>query len=97
VACLTGDNQDMSAYMEKILKSSGQEVPANKRVLELNVEHPVVVGIKNLFQKDRKNEQINEFSDLLYDIAIVGEGGKVENPSRFSKMIGDLMKTALKV
>jgi len=96
VACLSGDNHDMSAYMEKILKSSGQEIPKSKRVLELNVEHPVVVGIKDLFQKDKKNEQINDYSDLLYDIAVIGEGGKVENPSRFSRMIGDLMKTALK-
>jgi len=96
VACLSGDNQDMSAYMEKILKSSGQEMPESKRVLELNVEHPVVVGIKDLFQKDKENEQINDYSDLLYDIAVIGEGGKVENPSRFSKMVGDLMKTALK-
>ena len=97
VACLSGDNHDMSAYMEKILKSSGQEIPKSKRVLELNVEHPVVVGIKDLFQKDKKNEQINDYSDLLYDIAVISEGGKVENPSRFSKMVGDLMKTALKV
>jgi len=97
VACLSGDSQDMSAYMEKILKSSGQETPESKRVLELNVEHPVVVGIKDLFQKDRKNEQINDYSDLLYDIAVISEGGKVENPSRFSKMVGDLMKTVLKV
>jgi molecular chaperone HtpG len=97
VACLSGDNHDMSAYMEKILKSSGQEIPKSKRVLELNVEHPVVVGVNDLFQKDKKNERINDYSDLLYDIAVISEGGKVENPSRFSRMVGDLMKTALKV
>jgi molecular chaperone HtpG len=97
VACLSGDNYDMSAYMEKILRSSGQEIPKSKRVLELNVEHPVVAGINDLFQKDKKDDQINDYSDLLYDIAVISEGGKVENPSRFSKMIGDLMKTALKV
>jgi len=96
-ACLSGDHHDMSAYMEKILRSSGQEIPKNKRVLELNVEHPVVVGINNLFQKDRKDGQINDYSDLLYDMAVIGEGGEVENPSRFSRMIGDLMKTALKI
>jgi molecular chaperone HtpG len=97
VACLSGDNHDMSAYMEKILKSSGQEIPKSKRVLELNVEHPVVVGVNDLFQKDKKNERINDYSDLLYDIAVISEGGKVENPSRFSRMVGDLIKTALKV
>ncbi|MBA4366577.1 MAG: molecular chaperone HtpG [Desulfobacterium sp.] len=96
VACLSGDNYDMSAYMEKILKSTGQSIEKTKRVLELNVEHPVVVGIKDLFEKDRGNERINDFCDLLYDIAIIGEGGKVENPSRFSQKIGELMSEALK-
>ncbi len=95
VACLSGDNYDMSAYMEKILKSTGQSIEKTKRVLELNVEHPVVVGIKNLFEKDKENERINDFCDLLYDIAIIGEGGKVENPSRFSQKIGELMSEAL--
>jgi len=83
--------------MEKILRSSGQEIPKTKRVLELNVEHPVVVGINDLFQKDRKGEQINDFSDLLYDMAVISEGGKVEDPSRFSRIVGELMKTVLKI
>jgi molecular chaperone HtpG len=41
VACLSGDAHDMSAYMEKILKASGQKLPEVKRVLELNMDHPV--------------------------------------------------------
>ncbi|RJP76206.1 MAG: molecular chaperone HtpG [Desulfobacteraceae bacterium] len=96
VACLSGDNYDMSAYMEKILKSTGQSIPETKRVLELNVGHPVIAGIKELFDKDKKDERINDFSDLLYDIAVIGEGGKVSNPSRFSQKIGELMSRSLK-
>jgi molecular chaperone HtpG len=96
VACLSGDNYDMSAYMEKILKSTGQSIPETKRVLELNVGHPVVASIKELFDKDKMDERINDFSDLLYDIAVIGEGGKVSNPSRFSQKIGELMSRSLK-
>ncbi|MEN6331363.1 MAG: molecular chaperone HtpG, partial [Smithella sp.] len=48
VACLSGDAYDMSAYMEKILKASGQNVPKAKRVLELNMDHPLLVKIKSL-------------------------------------------------
>ena len=40
VACLSSDTYDMSGYMEKILKSTGQQVPENKRALELNMSHP---------------------------------------------------------
>jgi molecular chaperone HtpG len=95
VACLSGDTWDMSAYMEKLLKASGQKPPAVKRVLELNMEHPVVEKIKTLFENDRDNPELKDYSQLLLDIAIVGEGGKLDNPARFSKMVGDLMSRAI--
>ncbi|HOO45683.1 MAG TPA: molecular chaperone HtpG, partial [Deltaproteobacteria bacterium] len=53
VACLSGDSYDMSAYMEKILKATGQKAQAAKRVLELNIDHPAISKIKALFEKDR--------------------------------------------
>ena len=34
---------------------------------------------------------INDYADLLFDMATIGEGGKVENPARFSKLMGELM------
>jgi len=96
VACLSGDTYDMSAYMEKILKSTGQKTPDTKRVLELNTDHPVVMKLKELFDKDKKSEIVNDYADLLFDMATIGEGGKVENPARFSKLVGELMANSLK-
>ena len=95
VACLSGDAWDMSAYMEKLLKASGQKPPETKRVLELNMDHPVVEKIKALFESDRDNPELKNYSQLLLDMAIVSEGGKLDNPGRFSKMVGDLMTRAM--
>ncbi len=95
VACLSGDTYDMSAYMEKLLKASGAAPPETKRVLEINTGHPVVGKIKTLFEQDRENPAIQDYSDLLFDMAVIGEGGKVSNPSRFNKLVGDLMANAL--
>jgi molecular chaperone HtpG len=95
VACLSGDAQDLSAYMEKILKASGQPVPEVKRVLELNLAHPVVTGIKTLYDKDRQDARLKDYARLLYDLALVGEGGKLENPAWFSQKVGALMAGAL--
>jgi molecular chaperone HtpG len=95
VACLSGEDYDMSAYMEKLLKSSGQEVPKTKRILELNTDHPLMGKINTLFESDRDNPALNEYSQLLYDLAVVGEGGKVENPGEFSRMVGELMSKAI--
>jgi molecular chaperone HtpG len=95
VSCLSGDAWDMSAYMEKLLKASGQQPPESKRVLELNMEHPVVEKIKALFEKDRENARLKDYSELLLDMAVVSEGGKLDNPARFSKMVGELMARAM--
>jgi molecular chaperone HtpG len=91
VACLSGDTYDMSGYMEKILKSTGQEIPENKRVLELNMAHPVMEKIQAMFETDKNDQKLTSYIHLLIDLAVIGEGGKLDDPSRFSKLVGDLM------
>jgi molecular chaperone HtpG len=95
VSCLSGDDWGMSAYMEKILKASGQKTPEQKRVMEVNVNHPVMEKIKQIFETDTTNPVLTDYSDLLFDIAVISEGGKLDNPSRFSKLMGDLMAKAI--
>ncbi len=94
VACLSGDTFDMSGYMEKILKSAGQPTPENKRVLELNMAHPVMEKVHAMFEADKDDARLNDYIHLLLDLAVIGEGGKVDDPSRFSKLVGDLMAGA---
>ena len=91
VACLSGETYDMSAYMEKILQSTGQKAPDSKRVLELNAQHPAVKKINTLFEQDKDSDEVTDYGHLLLDLAIIGEGGKIANPARFSKMIGELI------
>ncbi|MCJ8501177.1 molecular chaperone HtpG [Desulfatitalea alkaliphila] len=95
VACLSGDNYDMSAYMEKLLKAAGQKPPEVQRVLELNMAHPVMAKIKTLYENDRDNPALNDYCHMLYDLAVVAEGGKLENPARFSRMVGDVLTRAI--
>lgn len=95
VSCLSGEDRDMSAYMEKILKASGQKLPETKRVLELNMSHPVIEKINTLFENDRESPLLKDYSALLFDMAVVAEGGKLDNPARFSKMVGELLSKAM--
>ncbi|MFP3980893.1 MAG: molecular chaperone HtpG [Desulfobacterales bacterium] len=95
VSCLSGDTYDMSAYMEKLLKASGQTVPESKRILELNTDHPVMSKIRQIHENNPDDQSLADYSHLLYDLAVIAEGGKVENPSRFNKMVGDLMAGAI--
>jgi molecular chaperone HtpG len=91
VACLSGNAYDMSGYMEKILKSAGQKTPENKRVLELNMTHPVMEKIHGMFEADKNDSKLDDYIHLLLDLAVIGEGGKLNDPAKFSKLVGELM------
>ena len=80
--------------MEKILKATGQETPVNKRVLELNMSHPVMEKIHGMFEADKEDTRLNDYIHLLLDLAVIAEGGKVDDPSKFSKLVGNLMAGA---
>jgi len=97
VACLSGDAYDMSAYMEKIMKATGQNAQPAKRVLEVNIDHPAIVKIKALLEKDKEAPILKDYAELLLDIAVISEGGRIDDPSKFSKTIGSLMSDALSV
>jgi len=95
ISCLSGNAYDMSAYMEKILKSSGQSPESAKRILELNMDHPALEGFKALFEADKEDTRLKDYSRLIFDMALISEGGKIDDPADFSKRIGDLMANAM--
>ena len=97
VACLSGLTFQMSAYREKMLRAYGKPVPEIKRILELNIEHPVILKLKTLFGKDKDDPVLKDYSQLLLDMTIISKGGKLENTACFSKMIGELISNALDV
>jgi molecular chaperone HtpG len=86
-ACLVADRHGMSTHLERLLKSAGQKVPAGKPVLEINRRHPLVARLK-----DEKDEgRFSDWSHLLFDQALLAEGGQVEDPAAFVKRLNDLM------
>ncbi|BBO88047.1 hypothetical protein DSCOOX_12270 [Desulfosarcina ovata subsp. ovata] len=65
------------------------------RVCGLSTSYKVTKKIKTLFENDRDNPELKDYSQLLLDMAVVSEGGKLDNPAGFSKMVGDLMSRAM--
>jgi molecular chaperone HtpG len=97
LACLSGDTYDMSPYLEKILKATGQKTEPAKRILELNIDHTAVSNIKFMFDKNKKEPLLKDYARLLFDLALISEGGKLDDPAKFSKTIGTLMAEAITV
>lgn len=92
--CLVSDGQGAGAYMEKLMKSMGQEVPVSKRTLEVNVDHPIVVNLEAVYERDPKDPQLEEWVNLLYDQALIAGGESVRDPLAYSKRVNDLLTAA---
>ncbi|MFN3199230.1 MAG: molecular chaperone HtpG [Bradymonadia bacterium] len=92
--CLVGGEHDMSPQMERILRSTGQEAPVVKRILELNPEHPVLTTMQRLYDANADDPQLADFTELLYGQALLAEGSPLPDPANFSRLVARLMVVA---
>ena len=86
-ACLVVGENDISGNLERILKAAGQNTPDIKPILEINPEHDL---IKKLDSYQGKKE-FNEYSSVIFDQALLSEGGQLEDPVSFIKKINQLL------
>jgi molecular chaperone HtpG len=89
--CLVSDEQGLDPQMEKLLRSMGQEVPVQKRILEINPSHLVFDAMNNLIAKGGSDALLKEYIDMLYNQALLLEGSKLKNPAGFAKTVAKLM------
>ncbi len=78
-ACLVVEDQDMAVSMQKMLKQAGHDVPDIQPVLEINPGHPII----ELLRSDNDTAQINEWSQVLFEQAMLAEGGQLDDPAGF--------------
>ncbi len=86
-ACLVSDQYGMSMNLERLLKAAGQNVPAAKPILEINPTHPIVQGLKY----EASETRFADWSRILFDQALLAEGGQLEDPASFVKRLNELM------
>ncbi|MBC7946125.1 MAG: molecular chaperone HtpG, partial [Burkholderiales bacterium] len=90
-SCLVSGEHDMSANLERLLKSAGQKVPQSKPILEINPHHPIVSRLKD----ESGSERFADWSHILFDQALLAEGGQLEDPAGYVKRSNDLMLAML--
>ena len=89
--CLVSGEYDPSAYMQRVLKAMNKDAPDVARTLELNPDHPLVSAMKKLFEKNPDSPHLAEFSEMLYDQALLAEGSPLPDPLLFTKRTASLM------
>ncbi|MFL6579547.1 MAG: molecular chaperone HtpG [Burkholderiales bacterium] len=91
-ACLVADQHGMSGNLERMLKAAGQTVPGSKPVLEINPHHPLVQLLKGETDQGR----FGDWSHILFDQALLAEGGQLDDPASFVKRLNEMMLTLAK-
>ena len=86
-ACVVLNEHDMALYMQHLLKQAGHSMPASKPVLEINPTHPMIERMNNQIDEDR----FADWTSLLFDQAILAEGGQLEDPAGFVSRLNELM------
>jgi molecular chaperone HtpG len=83
-SCLVADENEMGGNMERIMKSLGQDVAETKPILEINPKHPLVKKLKTKISQD--------VVKVLFDQAVLSEGGQLKEPAEFVKRMNKLIK-----
>ena len=91
-SCLVVEQQDMAVSMQKILKQAGHEVPNIEPILEINIEHPLVKRLGD----EQDDAKFADWSNLLFDQAMLSEGGQLEDPVAFVTRMNQLLLETMK-
>ncbi len=84
--CLVARENALPPSMVRMMRAMKNEVPEEKRILEVNASHPLVAKVKGL-----SGEEFADAVTLLYDTALIAEGSPVADGARFAKLLAALM------
>jgi molecular chaperone HtpG len=86
-ACLVAGEHDLSGNLARILKAAGQQAPESKPILEVNPAHRLVEKL----QAETDDAKFADYAHVLFDQALLAEGGQLEDPASFVKRINSLI------
>jgi molecular chaperone HtpG len=91
-ACIVISEQDMAMHMQRIMKEAGHAMPSSKPVLEINPDHPIVKKL----DLEKSKKKFDDWSDILFDQAILAEGGQLEDPASFVSKLNKMLVSIAK-
>jgi molecular chaperone HtpG len=95
-SCLVLTGSGPHAFVDRLLRERGKNVPHTKRTFEINPSHPVIVALRALVEKEPDAERLKDWIEVLYDQALLTEGSAIADPNRFARRVTALMTEAAK-
>jgi len=86
-ACLVAGEHDLDATFVRLLKASGRPVPRTQPILEINPQHPILTRM----DKETEAGRFGDWSAILFDQAVLGDGGQLDDPAGFVGRLNGLL------
>ena len=83
-ACLVVEEGDMSSHLARMLKQAGQDAPKAQPILEINATHELVKRLE-------ASERFDDLAHVLFDQALLAEGGQLEDPAGYVRRVNSLL------
>ena len=93
--CLVADEGDLDMHLERLLRQHKQEVPTQKRVLEINPSHDLTRALADMVGRKGATDALEDAAHLLMDQALILEGEPVPDPPAFTKRLSALVSRSL--
>jgi molecular chaperone HtpG len=93
-AVLVVSEHDYSPQLERLL-ATGRDGVRQRRILELNAEHPMVRGLRRRFDANPNDAVVGDYAELLLGWSLLAEGSEPHDPVRFTQLVAGLMETGL--
>jgi molecular chaperone HtpG len=86
-ACLVVEEGDMSGHLARLLKQAGQGAPTSQPILEVNPAHDLIKRLET-------DSRFDDLAHILFDQALLAEGGQLEDPAAYVQRVNRLLTSA---
>jgi molecular chaperone HtpG len=90
-ACLVSEDDQMSSHLQRMMRDAGQEVPDAQPIMEINAEHGMIAKLKD----ETDDARFGDLAHVIFDQALLSEGGKLKDPAKFVQRLNALLVEAL--
>jgi molecular chaperone HtpG len=94
-ACLVTEEHEYSPHLERLLQKGKGGGPKQRRIMELNPNHPIVQKLHDRFKSNSDDATLGDAIELLFELALVAEGSEIADPVRLNRLTLDLLQKAV--
>ena len=89
------EEHEYSPHLERLLQKGKGGGPKQRRIMELNPDHPIVTRLYDHFKVNSEDPVIGDSIELLFELALVAEGSEIADPVRLNQLTLDLLQKAM--